>query len=134
MLGAGDGDMNKELPGSWRSSQHFREEGEATETPHAKQRWHPLPCSTPPQTRKPLPVLSGKVALSGNFSMEPDQPRKEKMMKSSACQRPFFLATTSESIDLRQMGHTWQMFRRAAFQLRKFLCGTLFPRVGEIRG
>lgn len=30
------------------------------------------------------------------------------------------------------MGHIWQMFRRAAFQLMKFLCGTLFPRAGKI--
>lgn len=30
------------------------------------------------------------------------------------------------------MGRIWQMFRCAAFQLMKFLCGTLFPRAGKI--
>lgn len=36
--------------------------------------------------------------------------------------------------DLPRMASIGQMFRRSAFQLMKFLCGTRFPRAGEIGG
>ena len=91
------------------------------------------PVPLPPQTRKSPPVLSASHP-SRSFSKEPHQATKEETTKSPSCTCPFFLAAMSESRNLRQMGHIWQMFRCSAFQLIKCLCGTLFPRAGEIGG
>lgn len=46
----------------------------------------------------------------------------------------FLLSNNVWKLKPCQMGHVWQMFWHTAFQLMKFLCGTLFPRVGEIGG
>lgn len=73
-------------------------------------------------------LLSASDPLQAHLYSHPEEEEKPP----SVC--PFFLAITFERIDLGQMGHTWQMFRSAALQLKNFLLGTLSPRAGAVDG
>ena len=81
-----------------------------------------------------LPQSLRQAAFSKNFSLKPINQGRKRRWKGLLVNVLSSQQRRLQAPDLPRMARIGQMFRRAAFQLMKFLCGTRFPRAGEIGG